>query len=110
VMSARRANVQIAAEFAVKQHRAAFVTLGPQVLWRFAARENRVDPWTDVVGDPVHRSPFPALFFLLQIKALCPNCNQRRKARRAASQVTSIIAKSMGKSARTAASSLASNG
>mmetsp|Transcript_23022 Transcript_23022/g.38983 ORF Transcript_23022/g.38983 Transcript_23022/m.38983 type:complete len:326 (+) Transcript_23022:3610-4587(+) len=54
VVVAIGANVQVIAEFPVEQHGAALVAFGPQIVWRFAARKDRVDPGPDVIGDPVH--------------------------------------------------------
>ena len=51
------ANVQIARQFAVKQHRPAFRAFGPQVLGHLTARKQRVDLRSDVVRNPVHRLP-----------------------------------------------------
>ena len=60
VVAAMGADVQVVRQFAVEQHRAALVALGPEVLGHLAAREHRVDPRADVVGDPVHAWPCPA--------------------------------------------------
>ena len=54
VVAAIGAHVQIVADLAVKQHRAAFVALRPKILGCLAARKDRVDPGSDVVVDPVH--------------------------------------------------------
>ena len=54
VVIARRADVEVVRQFSVKQHCAAFVTFGPQVLWHFAAREDGIDARADVVRNPVH--------------------------------------------------------
>lgn len=47
-------NIQIVRQLAVKQHGAAFITLGPKVIRCLAAREDRVNPRPDIVGNPVH--------------------------------------------------------
>jgi len=60
VMSATGADVQVVRQFAVEQHRAALIALVPQVFRNLAAREDRVDPRADVVGNPVHRMPLLA--------------------------------------------------
>jgi hypothetical protein len=57
VMFAGGADVQVRRQFPVEQHRPAFRALRPKVLGHFAAREQRVDLRTDVVGDPVHAVP-----------------------------------------------------
>ena len=54
MVSAIGADIQIIAQLAMKQHRSAFVAFLPEILGRFAARKDRVDPWTDEIGDPVH--------------------------------------------------------
>ena len=64
MMTAVCADVQIIGNFAVKQHGAAVIAFGPQIVWRFAARKDRVDPWPDVVGDPVHVQPLLAMLTL----------------------------------------------
>ena len=51
---ARRADVEVPLQLAVKQHRPAGFALGPEVLRHLAAGEERVDLRADVVGDPVH--------------------------------------------------------
>jgi hypothetical protein len=61
VMLAIGADVEGVLQFAVKQHRPAFGAFRPQVLGRFAPREDRVDRRFDVVGDPVHPGACPKL-------------------------------------------------
>ena len=50
---------------AVKQHGAAIIAFGPQVVRRFATRKDRIDPRPNIVGDPVHVQP---LLAMLQLK------------------------------------------
>ena len=38
----------------MKEHCSAAVALMPKIFWRLPARENRIDPGTDIVGNPVH--------------------------------------------------------
>ena len=52
-------DVEVLAQFPVEQHRAAFIAFGPKVLGHLAAREDRVDAWAHVVGDPVHAAVIP---------------------------------------------------
>jgi hypothetical protein len=63
VMIAIGANVQSIFKLTVEQHRAALSTFGPQIVWCFAARKQRIDPWADIVGNPVHGRKVPLLLF-----------------------------------------------
>lgn len=52
------ADIQIVGKFTVKQHGAAFVAFRPKVFGGIAARKDRVDPWADIVCNPVHGRAF----------------------------------------------------
>jgi hypothetical protein len=54
MMIAICADIQIVAQFTMEQHGSAFIAFRPKVLGHIALREHRIDPWADVVGDPVH--------------------------------------------------------
>ena len=56
VMPAIGADIQRLGQFAVKQHRAALIAFRPKILGHLAAREDRVDPGADVIGNPVHKA------------------------------------------------------
>jgi hypothetical protein len=62
-MAAVGADIQVVGHFAVKQHGAAFIAFGPQVVRRFATRKDRVDPGPNVIVDPVHIAASLALRF-----------------------------------------------
>lgn len=48
----------------MKQHCATIIAFGPKVVRRFAARKDRIDPWPNVIGDPVHVQPLLAMLHL----------------------------------------------
>ena len=57
VVTTAGADVQVVRHLAVEQHGAAFFAFRPQIVRGLAAREDRIDPGTDVVVDPVHGEP-----------------------------------------------------
>ncbi len=85
VMVAARADVEVRRELPVKQHRAAGVALGPQVLRHLAPREQRVDLRPDVVRDPVHGAPWNLGGDLSGAPA---ECNSRHRPGRARGRFT----------------------
>ena len=46
--------MQAVSQFAMEQHGVTLRAFGPKIFWNVTSRKNRVDPWANVVGNPVH--------------------------------------------------------